>query len=73
VTFQVPTVASTRMTIFWDVSPRSVVESDRRFRGAAVPIIRTMMEALSTPETSVILYLRGYLTEQDPQLAGALP
>jgi hypothetical protein len=38
-----------KMTVFWDVAPCSLVEIDRRFRGA-------MMEAVTTSETSVNFY-----------------
>jgi hypothetical protein len=34
VRFQVLTAASMKMTVFWDVAQCSVVEIDRRFRGA---------------------------------------
>jgi hypothetical protein len=33
VRFQVLTAASTKVTVFWDVAPCSLVENDRRFRG----------------------------------------
>jgi hypothetical protein len=48
--FQVLTAASMKMTVFWDFAPCSLVEIDRRFRGAL------MMEAASTSETSVNFY-----------------
>jgi hypothetical protein len=38
---------------FWDVAPCSRVEVDRRFRGASASIIRAVMEAVRTSETSV--------------------
>jgi hypothetical protein len=31
--FRVLTVASMKMTVFWDVAPCSLVETDRHFRG----------------------------------------
>jgi hypothetical protein len=34
VRFQILTVASLKMTVFWDVAPRSLVEVYRRIRGA---------------------------------------
>jgi hypothetical protein len=34
VRFQLLTVASMKMTVFWDVTPCSLVEIDQRFRGA---------------------------------------
>jgi hypothetical protein len=34
VRFQVLTEASMKMNVFWDVGPYSLVEVDRRFRGA---------------------------------------
>jgi hypothetical protein len=34
VRFQVLTAASMKMSIFWDVAPRSLVEVYRRFKGA---------------------------------------
>jgi hypothetical protein len=33
VRFQVLTVMSMKMTVFWDVTPYSLVDIDRRFRG----------------------------------------
>jgi hypothetical protein len=45
------------MTVFWDVVPCSLVEIDRRFRGAsACNIIALMINAMSTSETSAIFY-----------------
>jgi hypothetical protein len=44
------------MTVFWDVAPFSLVEVYRRFRGAAISIIRSMMEAVITSETLVNFY-----------------
>jgi hypothetical protein len=41
-----------KMTIFWDVAPCSVVETDRRFRGA----IAFVMEIVSISETSLNFY-----------------
>jgi hypothetical protein len=32
--FQVLTAASVKVAIFWDIAPSSLVEIDRRFRGA---------------------------------------
>jgi hypothetical protein len=34
VRFQVITAVSVKMTAFWDIAPRSLVEVNRRFRGA---------------------------------------
>jgi hypothetical protein len=34
VRFQVLTAASMKMTVFWDVAPCSMVDTDRRFRVA---------------------------------------
>jgi hypothetical protein len=42
-----------KLKVFWDVVPRSHVEANRRFRGAYF-IIRAIIEALLTSETSVI-------------------
>jgi hypothetical protein len=57
VRFQVPTVANMKMIIaFWDVSPCSLVEVDRRFIGAYClhhQDIALMLEAVCTSETSV--------------------
>jgi hypothetical protein len=39
------------MTTFWDIAPCSLVEVDRRFRGAI-----TLMEAVCTSETSINFY-----------------
>jgi hypothetical protein len=44
------------MAAFWDVTSCSLVEVNRRFRGACCPIIRTAMEAVSTPLSSVNFY-----------------
>jgi hypothetical protein len=48
-TFQVLTAASMNMTVFWDVVPCSLVEIDRRFRGAYCIqiLIALMMEVKS--------------------------
>jgi hypothetical protein len=47
-----------RFAAFWDIAPCSLVEGDRRFRGAS--IIRAMsaltIEAVRTSKTSVNLY-----------------
>jgi hypothetical protein len=40
------------MAVFWDVAPCSLVESNRLISN----FIALMMEAVSTPETSVSLY-----------------
>jgi hypothetical protein len=45
VTFQVLTAANMKITVFWDVAPCSLVETDR-----------PMMEAVNTSETSVNFY-----------------
>jgi hypothetical protein len=46
------------MKVFWDIAPRSLVEVDRRFRGAycLYPILMAMMEVVSTSETSASFY-----------------
>jgi hypothetical protein len=49
VIFQVLTAANMKMTVCWDVALCSLVETDRRFRGA----IALMMEAVSKTETLV--------------------
>jgi hypothetical protein len=56
--FQVLTAPSMKISVFWDVVPYSLVETDRRFRGAHC-LIRAMaliMEEISTSETSVNFY-----------------
>jgi hypothetical protein len=47
VTFQNLKAATMKMIAFWDIASFSLVEVDRRFRGAL------MMEAVRTSETSV--------------------
>jgi hypothetical protein len=47
-------IINKKMSVFWYVAPRSLVEIDRRFTGAC--IIALIMEAVSTSETSVSLY-----------------
>jgi hypothetical protein len=42
------------MAVFWNGAPYSLVEIDRRFRGAYCGVL--MMEAAQTSETSVIIY-----------------
>jgi hypothetical protein len=60
VTFQVLTAASMKMTAFWDVAPRSLVEVDRRLRGAYC-----LHQGDETSETSVYFYetTRRYIPE----------
>jgi hypothetical protein len=57
VIFQVLTAASVKMTAFWDITPCSFVEIDRRLRGVLPPswgwFIAPMMEAVRASETSV--------------------
>jgi hypothetical protein len=43
VRFQVLTAVSMKMTAFWDIAPSSLVEADRRFRGASVNFYETTM------------------------------
>jgi hypothetical protein len=50
--FQVLMAVGMKMTAFWDITPCSLVEVDRRFRGVYCPV-RVMMEAALTSETSV--------------------
>jgi hypothetical protein len=38
VRFQVLTAASMRMSVFWDVAPRSLVETNRRFRALVISV-----------------------------------
>jgi hypothetical protein len=56
--FQVLTVASMKMTVFWDVAPCSLVEVYQCFRGACCLTHRgaLTMEAASASETSVNFY-----------------
>jgi hypothetical protein len=46
------------MAVFWDVVPCSLVETDRRLRGAysAFIIRAVIVEELNTPEILVYLY-----------------
>jgi hypothetical protein len=58
--FQVLTAMSMKVTVFWDVAPCSLVEVYQHFRGACClhhqDIITLMLEAVTTPETSVNFY-----------------
>jgi hypothetical protein len=56
VRFEVLTAASMKMDVFWVVAPCSMVEVNRRFRGTAASIIRTLTTEASTSETSVHFY-----------------
>jgi hypothetical protein len=50
-------MANRKTAVFWDVAPCSLVEIDRRFRGAyCLHQGSLMMEALSTSVTSVSFY-----------------
>jgi hypothetical protein len=59
--FQVLTVTSMKMTVFWDVAPCSLVETDWMFQRCLLPPLSRwwgwwltpMMEAVSTSEMSV--------------------
>jgi hypothetical protein len=51
VAIQVLTAASVKMTVFWDVSPQSLVEIYRRFIRAHSLVIVLMMEVVSTSES----------------------
>jgi hypothetical protein len=53
--FQVLTAASMKMTVFWDVTPCCLVETDRRFRGSFCLRHQGDEEAASTSKTSVDL------------------
>jgi hypothetical protein len=44
------------MTVFWDVVPCSLIEIDLRAEMLSASIIGTMMEAVTTFETSVNFY-----------------
>jgi hypothetical protein len=58
-----------KTTAFWDIELHSLIEVDRRFRGAYCSHFEggesLMMEAVSTSETSVFFYetLRRYIPE----------
>jgi hypothetical protein len=54
--FEVLTEVSTKMAVFWDVAPCSLVEIYQRFRGHRSRAIALMMEAASTSETLVNFY-----------------
>jgi hypothetical protein len=46
-----------KISVFWDVAPRSLVKVNRRFKGAHCPhIISLMMEAANNSETSLSFY-----------------
>jgi hypothetical protein len=49
VKFQVLTVASMKMSVFWDVAPCYLAEIDQNFRGAYCDHV-LMMEAVRTSE-----------------------
>jgi hypothetical protein len=51
VRFQVLAATSMKMTVFWDAALRSLVDTDRRFRGVTAAAIAPMMEAVSTSES----------------------
>jgi hypothetical protein len=55
VRFQVFMAVSMKMTVFWNVAPCSLVEIDRRFRGAYYLHHQgaLIMEAVNTSEMSV--------------------
>jgi hypothetical protein len=53
VRFQIPTVASMKMTVFWDVAPCIVVEVYRRFSGAYCLHHLSDERSSETSETSV--------------------
>jgi hypothetical protein len=57
VRFQDLTAACMKMTALLDKTSCSLVEADRCFAGATASIIRVMMEAVGTSETSV--YFNG--------------
>jgi hypothetical protein len=48
--------ANMKMTVFWDIAPRSLVEIYRRSSGASIIRAMIAMEAVSTSETFVSLY-----------------
>jgi hypothetical protein len=55
--FQVLTVASMKMTVFWDVAVCNFIEVGQCFRGVYCLHHQALkMEAVSTSETSVNLY-----------------
>jgi hypothetical protein len=53
--FQIPTSASVKMTVFWDVALCNLVEAYRHFRGACC-IFHQGDESASTSETSENFY-----------------
>jgi hypothetical protein len=53
--FQVLTAKRMKMTVFWVLAPCSLIEIDRRFRGAYC-LHRLDVKALSTCETLVSFY-----------------
>jgi hypothetical protein len=60
------------MTVVWDVTLYSLVDKDRRFRGAYCPIIMALTkEAANTSETSVYTYqtTRRNISEESHFLA----
>jgi hypothetical protein len=54
-----------KFRFFWDIAPCNQFEDDRRFRGSTASIIKAMMEAERTSETSVNFNLttRRYIPE----------
>jgi hypothetical protein len=57
--FQVLTVGNMKISVFWDVAPFGLAETDRRFRGACCvryKFIALMKEPVNTSETSVSFY-----------------
>jgi hypothetical protein len=54
VTFQVLTATSMMMAVFWNVAPCSLVDIDRRFRGAYR--LNHQGDVVNSSETSVSIY-----------------
>jgi hypothetical protein len=66
VKFEVLTVRSMKIAIFWNIALYRLVDSDRRFRAASI-IITLMMEAVSASEMSVNIYrIHGENTRRQP-------
>jgi hypothetical protein len=68
VRFQVLTAVSTKMRAFWNIAPCSLVEVDRRFRGAYCLVdkcIRKYLNVVSICIMKIQAQLRNLFTEQN--------
>jgi hypothetical protein len=64
--FQVLSAVSIKMTVFWDIAPYSLVETDRRLSAYCLAALK--MEAVSTSEMSVNFYQTTRHNPEDSHL-----